>query len=98
VSETAIFITAELEISEQIDTATGRKAIIQFCADMESEPGCDMAKPMAVKDNPRRFILWEKYQSPTAFEAHFNAEHTQAFIRSGVTTLVQAFETTAAEE
>jgi quinol monooxygenase YgiN len=47
---------------------------------------------LQVKDDPRRYIFWERYENQQAFELHFNAEHTQVFIQSGLTDLVQAFE------
>ncbi|EDQ02808.1 hypothetical protein KT99_06567 [Shewanella benthica KT99] len=52
-----------------------------------------MAVALQDKENPRRFIFWERYEDKAAFEQHFQAEHTQRFINSGLTDLVQAFET-----
>ncbi len=51
-----------------------------------------MADPHQGKENPRQFVLWEKYRDQTAFEAHFSAQHTQDFIASEITELVQAFD------
>lgn len=91
-SDPTIVITAELKIRDNIDIATGKEAIIQFCSAMRSEPGCLMADPHQGKENPRQFVLWEKYRDQTAFEAHFSAQHTQDFIASEITELVQAFD------
>ena len=88
-----LFITAELRIKPDVDLDTAIAAIHSFCEDMNSEKGCSMAVPLQDRENPRRFIFWERYEDKAAFEQHFQAEHTQRFINSGLTDLVQAFET-----
>ncbi|WP_299793276.1 putative quinol monooxygenase [uncultured Shewanella sp.] len=90
--EQGLFITAELRIKPDVDLETAIEAIHTFCEGMNSEAGCSMAVPLQDKDNPRRFIFWERYEDKAAFEQHFQAEHTQRFIQSGLTDLVQAFE------
>ena len=87
-----LFITAELRIKAESDLDTAISAIQSFCEGMNSEPGCSMAVALQDKDDPRRYIFWERYENQQAFEQHFNAEHTQMFIQSGLTDLVQAFE------
>jgi len=87
------FITAEIRIKPESDLNSALQAIEQFCQGMNSEPGCSMAFATQDKLDPRRFIFWERYEQKAAFEQHFLAAHTQAFIASGLTDLVQAFET-----
>ena len=87
-----LFITAELRIKAESDLDTAISAINTFCEGMNSEPGCSMAVALQDKDDPRRFIFWERYENQQAFELHFNAKHTQEFIQLGLTDLVQAFE------
>ena len=87
-----LFITAELRIKDESDLNTAITAIYTFCEGMNSEPGCSMAVALQDKEDPRRYIFWERYDNQQAFEQHFNAKHTQEFIQSGLTELVQAFE------
>jgi len=87
-----LFITAELRIKAESDLDTAITAIHTFCEGMNSEIGCSMAVALQDKDDPRRYIFWERYENQQAFEQHFNAAHTQVFIQSGLTDLVQAFE------
>lgn len=51
-----------------------------------------MAVPLQDIHDPRRYIFWERYESQEAFDQHFHAEHTQTFIQSGMTELIQSFE------
>ncbi len=88
-----LFITAELRIKPESDLNTAIAAIHSFCDAMNSEEGCSMAVPLQDNQDPRRYIFWERYESQEAFEQHFHAQHTQDFIQSGLTELVQSFET-----
>lgn len=85
-------VTAEIRIKEDVDLAEGISAIQQFCVDMNSEIGCDLAVAHQSKDDPRSIILWEVYQGKEAFQAHFEAAHTQAFFEKGITELNWASE------
>ncbi|WP_299493824.1 antibiotic biosynthesis monooxygenase [uncultured Shewanella sp.] len=87
-----LFITAEIRIKPETDLHTGINAIHAFCEGMNSESGCSMAIALQDTQDPYRFVFWERYDDKAAFEAHFNAQHTQTFIQSGLTELVQAFE------
>jgi quinol monooxygenase YgiN len=87
-----LFITAELRIKPKSDLDTAIAAIHSFCDAMNSEQGCSMAVPLQDRHDPRRYIFWERYESQEAFDQHFHAEHTQAFIKSGLTELIQSFE------
>ncbi|MCL1125861.1 putative quinol monooxygenase [Shewanella surugensis] len=90
--EQALFITAELRVKADKNLHTAINAIHTFCAAMKNEPGCSMATVFQDKSDPYRFILWEQYDNEAAFQQHFNAKHTQAFIEMGLTDLVQVFE------
>ncbi|WP_298441834.1 antibiotic biosynthesis monooxygenase [uncultured Ferrimonas sp.] len=87
-----ITLTAELQLSPQIELAAGLAAINQFCADMRREPGCSFAYAMQDGQDERRLILWERYVDRHAQQAHFDAAHTQAFIAAGIATLVSVTE------
>ncbi|WP_223417479.1 putative quinol monooxygenase [Shewanella inventionis] len=87
-----VFITAEIHIKNEVSLAQGMAAIHQFCADMNSEPGCSLAMALQSKTNPKQFVFWERYDDQAAFDAHFAAPHTQAFIKAGLTELKQAFD------
>lgn len=88
--DSTIFVTAELRINSDVDLAVARKAIEQFCSDMESESGCQQATATFDVNDPRRVILWERYDDQSAIKAHFAMPHTQAFIDLGMTELVSA--------
>lgn len=90
-----LFVTAELRLKDEVALSEGCQAILDFCAAMQQEPGCLLAHATQDPKDPRRFVLWEKYQDQAAFETHFAAEHTQAFIASGQTELIKAYETLA---
>jgi quinol monooxygenase YgiN len=87
-----VFITAEIHINDHMPLAQGIAAIRQFCTDMNSEPGCSLAMALQNKTNPKQFVFWERYDDQAAFDAHFAAAHTQAFIKSALTDLKQAFD------
>ncbi|KHT65008.1 antibiotic biosynthesis monooxygenase [Photobacterium gaetbulicola] len=91
--EQGLFITAELKVIDGISLEAAKAEIAKFCQGMNSEPGCSLAVATQDREDPRRFIFWERYDDQAAFEAHFNAKHTQDFIALGYTQLEQAFET-----
>ncbi|MGF1680268.1 putative quinol monooxygenase [Photobacterium minamisatsumaniensis] len=91
--EPGLFITAEIKVKPEIDLDIAKQAIAEFCCGMNSESGCSLAIAHQDMSDPRRFILWERYDDQAAFQQHFSAEHTQHFIGLGITDLVQAFET-----
>lgn len=87
-----LFITAELHIKPDVDLDVALSAIHVFCEGMNSETGCSFATALQDQKDPRKIIFWERYDDQAAFEQHFNADHTQHFIKAGLTDLVQAFE------
>ncbi|MGR5063671.1 putative quinol monooxygenase [Photobacterium sp. DNB22_13_2] len=91
--EQGLFITAELRVKDEVSLDEAKAAVAQFCHEMNSEQGCSLAVAMQDNSDPRRFIFWERYDDQSAFDAHFNAKHTQDFIALGYTQLEQAFET-----
>ena len=90
--EHGLFITAALTVNDGVPLEDAKTAVAQFCQDMNSEPGCSMAIAMQDNKDPRRFIFWERYNDQAAFDAHFQAKHTQDFIALGYTQLEHAFE------
>ena len=88
-----IFVTAELRIKTNIEREAAVEAIEQFCLDMQSEPGCLQAIATYDPSQHDRVILLEQYANREAINQRFGMPHTQAFIESDVTELVQAFET-----
>ncbi|MDV5168117.1 putative quinol monooxygenase [Photobacterium rosenbergii] len=95
--EQGLFITAALSVNEGVSLEEAKAAVEQFCRDMNSEPGCSMAVAMQDTKDARRFIFWERYDDNAAFDAHFQAKHTQDFIALGYTQLEQAFEASLME-
>ncbi|MDN3696337.1 putative quinol monooxygenase [Vibrio cortegadensis] len=93
-----IFVTAELKMKTQLSRESVIEAIEQFCVDMQAEEGCLQAMATYDEKTPDRVILWERYKNRAAIDAHFVMPHTQAFIASDVTSLVQVFETHQAGE
>lgn len=86
----AVFITAKLRIRSDIGLADGLDAINAFCLAMNSEVGCVFAYATQSKDDKHTILLWECYRDQAAFDEHFSMEHTQHFIQSGLTELIQA--------
>ncbi|WP_412179245.1 putative quinol monooxygenase [Vibrio fortis] len=93
-----IFVTAELRIKPNIERAVAIEAIEQFCLDMQSEPGCLQAIATYDEKQSDRVILLEQYADREAINQHFGMPHTQAFIQTDMTELVQAFETQKQEQ
>ena len=93
-----IFVTAELRIKPNIERAVAIEAIEQFCLDMQSEPGCLQAIATYDEKQSDRVILLEQYADHEAINQHFGMPHTQAFIQTDMTELVQAFETQKQEK
>ncbi|WP_445774029.1 putative quinol monooxygenase [Shewanella sp.] len=91
-NQQGIFITAEIHIKDEVPLDQGVDAVRQFCVDMNNEPGCSLAIALQSKTNPKHFVFWERYDNQAAFDAHFSYEHTQAFIKSALTELQQAFD------
>lgn len=88
------FITAEITLNARWSIEEGQRAIDDFCTAMRREPGCTLAQAWQDNADPRRFILWERYEDPAAHQRHFTLPHTQAFIDAGWVSLVRVFETT----
>ncbi|MEF1228248.1 antibiotic biosynthesis monooxygenase [Vibrio fortis] len=93
-----IFVTAELRIKPNIERAVAIEAIEQFCLDIQSEPGCLQAIATYDEKQSDRVILLEQYADREAINQHFGMPHTQAFIQTNMTELVQAFETQKQEK
>lgn len=84
------FVNAEIRIKADADIQQALAAIEQFCADMNSEAGCSFAMALQDKQDPRRIILWERYEDEAASQRHFDEPHTQRFIHSGLTEFLHA--------
>ena len=89
-----IFVTAELRMNSAKPRSEVIQTIKQYCLEMESEAGCLQAIATFDEKEPRRAMLWERYEDRAAIDAHFTMPHTQAFIASDTAELVQFFETT----
>src|SRR5476651_132703 len=81
------FVNAEIRIKDDVPINDALAAIHQFCLDMNSEAGCSFAMALQDKQDPRRIILWERYEDEAASQRHFDEPHTQRFIQSGSLSL-----------
>ncbi|MBS0847363.1 antibiotic biosynthesis monooxygenase [Citrobacter sp. JGM124] len=88
------FITAKVLIDPQWSVAEGRQALDDYCQAMRQESGCTLALALQDNSQPRRFILWERYENQEAYQQHFTRSHTAAFIKAGWVSLVDVVETT----
>ena len=88
------FITAKVLISPQWSVAEGQQALEDYCQSMQQEAGCTLALALRDNNQPRRFILWERYESQEDYQQHFTQPHTRAFIKAGWVSLVEVVETT----
>lgn len=93
-NNTGHFITAKLLINSQWSVAEGKQALEDYCLAMRQEAGCTLAQALQDNNQPRRFMLWERYETPEDHQRHFTLPHTQAFINAEWASLIDVVETT----
>lgn len=87
------FITAELKIKEESRIREARDALALLCRETLQEPGCSLFVLHYDRNEPSRFVLWERFDDEAAFRAHFEASHTKEYIAKDLTEVVRYFQT-----
>lgn len=52
---------------------------VGLVADVRAEPGCLRFDAFTRQDDPRHWVVFERYESEEAFEAHIASDHSQQF-------------------
>lgn len=78
----AIWVARE---GEEDEVANAIKALVGPTRD---EPGNLVYEPHRDRDNPRRFVVYEKFVDEEAYRAHGDSEHFQRFgVQEGIPRL-----------
>ncbi|MDX7998189.1 hypothetical protein FE394_02995 [Xenorhabdus sp. Reich] len=87
------FVTAEIKAKENVDLDVVVKELKALQQKTLSEPGCEIFFIQQSRENPRSFIMWEKFIDNASLKKHFEYEHTQYYISLELTDIVQVFTT-----
>ncbi|MFW1802232.1 putative quinol monooxygenase [Acinetobacter nematophilus] len=86
------YITAELRIIDENNILETRDALQALCAKtLLQEPGCTIFQLHQCRQDPRRLLLWERFDSEHAYQAHFKQTYTQEYLARNLTEVVQHF-------
>ncbi|MBE7216016.1 antibiotic biosynthesis monooxygenase [Shewanella benthica] len=80
-----LWINAGLVTEAGLDTDEVSLALHTLAASTVKEAGCIKFEVLQHQDNPSRFTLWEHWVSSDALSAHFEAEHTLAYLARNLT-------------
>ena len=84
-----------VEITALITPSPGREQelrqrLAEVVALTQAEPGCLVFEVFERLDTPGQFVLWERFASRAAFEAHVKAPYTLEYFRSGAAGRTEA--------
>ncbi|ATZ65660.1 antibiotic biosynthesis monooxygenase [Acinetobacter bereziniae] len=86
------YITAELRILDENKILETREALQSLCTmTLLQEPECSMFQLHQCQQEPRRLLLWERFDSEQAYQAHFKQVYTQEYLARNLTEVVQHF-------
>ncbi|MEI6860371.1 MAG: putative quinol monooxygenase [Shewanella sp.] len=83
-----LWINASLVTEAARDTDEVRLALHTLANSTVKEIGCIKFEVLQHQDNPSRFTLWEHWVDTDALNAHFKAEHTQAYLDRNLTKVI----------
>ncbi|GAA0772806.1 antibiotic biosynthesis monooxygenase [Roseibium denhamense] len=81
------FISAGIELEDGAELEHAEAGLRQLAEQTQAEPGCILFEIRQSLDQPEKFTLWECWESPEALAAHFEADHTKAFLALGLTKI-----------
>jgi quinol monooxygenase YgiN len=55
-----------------------------------NEPGCVQYEAHQSIENPRKFLIYEKYKDQAALDAHRESAHFKQYVRGGLDTIVES--------
>ena len=80
-----LWINAGLVTEEGLDTDQVKQALHALSEETVKESGCVKFEVLQHQDNPSHFTLWEHWVNSDALSAHFEAEHTLAYLARNLT-------------
>lgn len=81
---TQLWVSAGLSVTEGTAPERACQALLKLTAYTQQEPGC-LRFELLQHQQPGRFTLWEGWVNEAALQAHYEAEHTQAYFALGLT-------------
>jgi (4S)-4-hydroxy-5-phosphonooxypentane-2,3-dione isomerase len=84
-------IVLKVDMLVKAGTEEKCKTYLRLLAEHSSnEPGCLMYFGHQSIEDPRKFLIYERYQDQAALEAHRNSPHFAQYVRGGLDTLVES--------
>ncbi|MDC9596724.1 putative quinol monooxygenase [Xenorhabdus anantnagensis] len=87
------YVTAEIRANEKADLDIVVKELNVLQQKTLLEPGCEIFFIQQSRENPRSFIMWEKFIDHDSLNKHFEYEHTKYYLSLNLTDIVQVFTT-----
>jgi quinol monooxygenase YgiN len=85
------YITAELRVKESVDINAALNHLKKLCDETIKESGCSIFTLHQCKNDERRFLLWERFDTEEDFKFHFEQSYTQEYLKHDLTEVVQYF-------
>ncbi|WP_108261950.1 putative quinol monooxygenase [Mangrovicoccus ximenensis] len=85
---TEFCISARIEATGALPLSDTEALLAGLVRDTAGEPGCLSFEIRQDLDDPTQFVLWERWTSPEALEAHHAYPHTRKVIETGATRVV----------
>lgn len=83
-----LWISAGLAVTEGTDPEVAYAALSVLVGRTQQEPGCLRFELLRHQQTPGAFTLWEGWVNEAALQAHFQAEHTLAYLAREMTDVV----------
>ena len=91
--QSCVTSTAILNTTEKAKPAQVVLALQELRTHTLQEQGVIQFVIKQALDNPNVFVVWERFESQAAFEAHLNSAHLQHFLSQELVTLERAIQT-----
>ncbi|WP_343564671.1 putative quinol monooxygenase [Kiloniella sp. b19] len=82
-----LWISAGIRLAEGADVAEAREGLSLLVGQTRGEEGCLLFEIHQNIEDTERFTLWECWTGEDALKAHFEAEHTRAYLDRNLTTI-----------
>jgi|GEM_PF-793549 len=79
------FINAGIQLCKGASLKQAETELQQLAAQTREESGCIFFEIRQNLKDRTRFTLWESWTSPEALKAHFEADHTKAYLAKNLT-------------
>lgn len=81
------FINAGIQLAKGADLKTAEAGLRLLIEQTRSEQGCISFEIRQHLKDSSRFTLWECWTDAAALAAHFEADHTKAYLAQNLTTV-----------